>query len=60
MSYDDFINVALDAAVLAGEKIMEVYNASAYIDFEKASDELDRALRKNAKRRGVGSTVKFK
>ncbi len=25
MSYDDFINVALDAAVLAGEKIMEVY-----------------------------------
>ena len=34
MSYDDFINVALDAAVLAGEKIMEVYNASEHIDFE--------------------------
>ena len=38
MSYDDFINVALDAAVLAGEKIMEVYNASAYIDFESKND----------------------
>ena len=34
MSYDDFINIALDAAVLAGEKIMEVYNASEHIDFE--------------------------
>ena len=38
MSYDDFINVALDAAVLAGEKIMEVYNASEYIDFESKND----------------------
>jgi 3'(2'), 5'-bisphosphate nucleotidase len=38
MSYDDFINVALDAAVLAGEKIMEVYNASEHIDFESKND----------------------
>ena len=38
MSYDDFINVALDAAVLAGEKIMEVYNASAHIDFKSKND----------------------
>ena len=38
MSYDDFINVALDAAVLAGEKIMEIYNASEYIDFESKND----------------------
>ena len=38
MSYDDFINVALDAAVLAGEKIMEVYNASEYIDFKSKND----------------------
>ena len=34
MSYDDFINIGLDAAVSAGEKIMEVYSASAHIDFE--------------------------
>ena len=38
---------------------------SAYIDFEKASDELDRALRKNAKRRakrraGGSDNIKFK
>ena len=33
MSYDDFINVALDAAVLAGEKIMEVYNASESVSY---------------------------
>ena len=39
MSYDDFINVALDAAVLAGEKIMEVYNASEHIDFESKNDD---------------------
>ena len=38
MSYNDFINIALDAAVLAGEKIMEVYNASEYIDFESKND----------------------
>ena len=38
MSYDDFINVALDAAVLAGKKIMEVYNASEDIDFESKND----------------------
>ena len=38
MSYDDFINIALDAAVLAGEKIMEVYNASAHIDFKSKND----------------------
>jgi hypothetical protein len=29
-------------------------------DFNDATDKLDKALRKNAKRRGVGSTVKFK
>jgi 3'(2'), 5'-bisphosphate nucleotidase len=38
MSYDDFINIGLDAAVSAGEKIMEVYNASAHIDFESKND----------------------
>ena len=38
MSYDDFINIALDAAVLAGEKIMEVYNASEHIGFESKND----------------------
>ena len=38
MSYGDSINVALDAAVLAGEKIMEVYNASEHIDFESKND----------------------
>jgi 3'(2'), 5'-bisphosphate nucleotidase len=38
MSYDDFINIGLDAAVSAGEKIMEVYSASAHIDFESKND----------------------
>ncbi|MEC7895728.1 MAG: 3'(2'),5'-bisphosphate nucleotidase CysQ [Bacteroidota bacterium] len=38
MSYDDFINTALDAAVVAGEKIMKVYNSSEYIDFESKTD----------------------
>ena len=38
MSYDDFINIGLDAAVSAGEKIMEVYNASEHIDFELKND----------------------
>jgi len=38
MSYDDFINIGLDAAVSAGEKIMKVYNASEYIDFESKND----------------------
>ena len=38
MSYDDFINIALDAAVLAGEKIMKVYNSSEHIDFESKTD----------------------
>ena len=32
----------------------------AYIEYNDATDELDKALRKNAKRRGVGSKVKFK
>jgi len=38
MSYDDFINIGLDAAISAGEKIMEVYSASAHIDFESKND----------------------
>ena len=38
MSYDDFINIALNAAVLAGEKIMKVYNSSEHIDFESKTD----------------------
>ena len=29
-------------------------------EFNDATDKLDRALRKNAKRRGIGSRVKFK
>ena len=38
MSYDDFINIALNAAGLAGEKIMKVYNSSEHIDFESKTD----------------------
>ena len=34
--------------------------SKATIEFNDATDKLDKALRKNAKRRGLGSKVKFK
>jgi|TARA_B110000914_G_scaffold166492_1_gene147033 3'(2'), 5'-bisphosphate nucleotidase len=38
MNYEDYVNIAKDAAILAGKKIMEVYNASKEIEFESKND----------------------
>lgn len=38
MTYDDCISLAKDAAILAGKKIMDIYNASEEIGFESKND----------------------
>ena len=38
MIYEDYLNLAKEAAILAGEKIMNIYNASEDIGFESKND----------------------
>ena len=38
MTYENYVRLAKDAAILAGEKIMDIYNASADIGFESKND----------------------
>ena len=38
MNHNDMIKIASEAALMAGEEIMKIYNDSEFIDFKKKKD----------------------